>query len=630
MGGLIVRNWWRAVSALLQRHRYLVFATAIVAGCAAATWTSFGDVARLTLDLAEMTADDTGGSAMRTNAEALNLAVSAERYARTGDDADFQRMSANLDALFVRRDWWLSQEGEASDYRADLPDGLADWPTLKARLTTLTEFGDSLIAAGAPPARYVSLAVEARETASAFFGLDAAMAHYRTLRSAEIDAALALAWNRLTLSAAGFVMSALALLIVTARRIDSLARSERRYVTAIEAASDGVFDWDLASNQVFHSPRNLTLLGLTVEEVKRGGDAGSLWTFFRRCNEALWDCAGNFWRPRIHPDDWPTAQAAIEALLRDDARYDITYRIRHADGSWRWWRSRGEAVRDARGAPIRMIGVNSDVTALLEAERRAAQSDAEAASLAERLEAEQANSRLQRQFVAMVSHEFRTPLSIMDGRARQLSRRAARDLPPGGAVYFHERCRDIRVSVGRLIELIESILTAARYEEGQIECRPEPMALNALCAELAGATADMNPERTVRTRLAPECEKAVCDPVLLRQVVSNLLSNAAKYSDDGGRILLETRRDDDAGEFRIGVTDSGVGIPEDEVAQLSQRFFRASTASGRPGTGLGLHLITHFLALHGGRVEVRSRVGEGSTFTAAFPIGLAAAERSAA
>ncbi len=630
MGGIDVQAALRAILAVFQRSPHLMMATAVVVLCAVATWRSFGDVAQLSIDLAEMTADNTGSAAMRTNGEAMNLALAAERYARTGEESDFYAMSDRLDALFVRRDWWHSSEGKQSKYRAGLLEDLADWTALQADLSSLVDYGDELVAAAASPDRFASLATRSRETAASFYALDSAMAHYKSRRSTEIDAALTLAWNRLALSATGFVASALALFVITARRIDSLAQSERRYVKAIEAASECVFDWDMRTNRVFRSPRYLRLLGLTGEEIAENGGDGHGWPNARIKPLAKSEGNGSIWQSRIHPEDRPAVQAAVEALLRDDAIYDVTYRIRHGDGSWRWWRSRAEATRDARGAPIRMIGVNSDVTELLEAERRAAQSAADASALAERLESEQANSRLQRQFVAMVSHEFRTPLSIMDGRARQLARRAGRDLPPEQAAYFQERCGDIHVSVRRLIELIESVLTAARYEDGQIECRPQPVALNALCAELAAATAEINPERVVETSFAAECDEAVCDPILLRQVVSNLLSNAAKYSDEGGRIRIETRRDEAAGEFRIEVTDTGVGIPDDELGQLFQRFFRASTASGRPGTGLGLHLISHFLALHGGRIDVRSRVGEGSTFVAAFPTGIVAAEQAAA
>ncbi len=142
---------------------------------------------------------------------------------------------------------------------------------------------------------------------------------------------------------------------------EALAASEERYDRAVSAASSGIFDWDVVTNDVFFSKRNFELLAETdLAEVK-----GFRW-----------------WEERVHADDLPRVMEALTAHLEHGVNYDETYRIRHACGDWRWWRSQGRAQRDETGRPIRMVGTNSDITELVEAQVKA-----EAASRAVEFEA---------------------------------------------------------------------------------------------------------------------------------------------------------------------------------------------------------------------------------------------------
>ncbi|SEA93217.1 Signal transduction histidine kinase [Rubrimonas cliftonensis] len=234
------------------------------------------------------------------------------------------------------------------------------------------------------------------------------------------------------------------------------------------------------------------------------------------------------------------------------------------------------------------------------------------AELTERLDAERRLNRLQREFVAMVSHEFRTPLAIIDGRARQISRAAGREAREAEA----EKADEIRAAVRRIVQLMESVLQSERMEAGKIEFNPQPTDLADIVREQCRASADLARERTVLTHLQPSIAMTG-DPVLIRQIVSNLLSNAVKYSDAGSTVTVRAMLEGD--EAVVSVSDEGVGIPPDEVELLFTRFFRASTSEGRPGSGIGLHLLRHFVDMHDGRVEVGSEVGVGTTFTVRLP-----------
>lgn len=238
--------------------------------------------------------------------------------------------------------------------------------------------------------------------------------------------------------------------------------------------------------------------------------------------------------------------------------------------------------------------------------------------LSEALEAERRLSSLQRQFVSMVSHEFRTPLAVIDGRARQIGRCAGRE----GRDVDEARAREIAGAVKRLVDLMESVLHSARMEEGAIAFSPCATDLAQIVDEECRAVAGLRPQR----RLVIDAASAaplVGDPVLIRQIVSNLLSNAVKYSDDGSTVTVTVRAEGD--EAVVSVADEGVGIPQDEIDRLFTRFFRASTSAGRPGSGIGLNLLRHFVQMHGGRIEVESAVGVGSTFTVRLPVGGVAA-----
>lgn len=234
------------------------------------------------------------------------------------------------------------------------------------------------------------------------------------------------------------------------------------------------------------------------------------------------------------------------------------------------------------------------------------------AELTESLDAERQLNCIQREFVAMVSHEFRTPLAIIDGRARQISRAAGREARGQEA----ERADEIRAAVCRIVDLMESVLQSARMEAGKIEFKPQPTDLADIVREECRATAELARDRSVLTHVQQSIP-IDGDPVLIRQIVSNLLSNAVKYSDAGSTVTVRAKLEGDAAV--VSVSDEGVGIPPDELERLFTRFFRASTSEGRPGSGIGLHLLRHFVDMHDGGVDVVSEVGVGTTFTVTLP-----------
>ncbi|MDH3663587.1 MAG: HAMP domain-containing histidine kinase, partial [Alphaproteobacteria bacterium] len=221
---------------------------------------------------------------------------------------------------------------------------------------------------------------------------------------------------------------------------------------------------------------------------------------------------------------------------------------------------------------------------------------------------------LQRHFVSMVSHEFRTPLAIIDGSVQRLKRR----IDQMSKDKIDSTLDQIVRSVRRLLHLMESTLSAAQLEAGSIATKLEACNIRALVEEVCNDQREIckGHQIILDATLLPDAIQA--DGELLRQVFTNLLSNAVKYSPEGRQVWMEGTTDD--GQAVIAVRDQGVGIPEEELPNLFERFFRASTSTGIPGTGIGLNFVKHLVEIHGGSIDVATKAGKGSVFTVRLPI----------
>ena len=248
-----------------------------------------------------------------------------------------------------------------------------------------------------------------------------------------------------------------------------------------------------------------------------------------------------------------------------------------------------------------------DLTRLKEAEAelRAAKEQAELAS------------RAKSDFLASMSHELRTPLNAIIGITEMLKEDAADD---GRAELAEPLGRILRA--GRLLlELINEVLDLAKIEAGKLELHPEELDLDALLEdvmETAEPLADKNRNRLVLERPA-RLGRFVADPVRLRQIVLNLLSNACKFT-EAGTVTLEARRAPEGG-IHLAVRDTGVGIAPERMGRLFREFSQAGEPGQRRygGTGLGLAISRRLARLMGGDIEAESEPGRGSTFTVRLP-----------
>jgi two-component system, OmpR family, sensor kinase len=236
----------------------------------------------------------------------------------------------------------------------------------------------------------------------------------------------------------------------------------------------------------------------------------------------------------------------------------------------------------------------------------------QASMLEEKLAQERRLAQLQSNFVSMASHEFRTPLTIIDGHAQRLANTYA-----AGPHEIGQRSSKIRAAVLRMTSLLDSLLNSTRLIDGELYFHPTSFDMRALLHEVCHLHREIAPGSQIYENFDAQPLPMEGDPKLLFQVVSNFLSNAVKYSPGGG--LIKITAGTDADQMVVSVQDHGMGIPEADLERLFSRYYRGSNVSGIVGTGVGLYLVRMVVELHGGEIAVESREGEGSRFTVRLP-----------
>jgi signal transduction histidine kinase len=240
----------------------------------------------------------------------------------------------------------------------------------------------------------------------------------------------------------------------------------------------------------------------------------------------------------------------------------------------------------------------------------------QATMLSEKLAAEQRLTELQRNFLSMASHEFRTPLTVIDGQAQRLV--SLKDsLAPEDIV---ERAGKIRSAVLRITSVIDNLIDAARLVDSGAELYFHPAALDLaeLLREVCRQYREVVPKAHVWEDFTAAPLPMGGDRRLLTHVFGNLIANAIKYS--VGDISLRVSATLSDGQIVVEVSDHGVGIPREEQARVFDRYFRGSNVTGIVGTGVGLYMVKMVVDLHGGDISVASEVGKGACFTVRLPV----------
>jgi signal transduction histidine kinase len=225
-------------------------------------------------------------------------------------------------------------------------------------------------------------------------------------------------------------------------------------------------------------------------------------------------------------------------------------------------------------------------------------------------------SELKSRFVAMASHEFRTPLSVIVSSSELLEAYGERWASAKKSEHFAR----IRQAAASMTRMLEDVLTIGKHNAGLLRFEPRPLSIGSLCTEVVEALGAANGQARRIVYSGPEAhERVVADPTLLRHVLENLLSNALKYSPREAPVELSVAREEKA--LRFDVSDRGIGISEEDQRRLFETFHRGKNVGQISGTGLGLSIVRGAVELHGGQVSVHSALGAGTRFTVRIPCG---------
>jgi len=377
---------------------------------------------------------------------------------------------------------------------------------------------------------------------------------------------------------------------------EALRVSEERFALAVQGSNDGIYDWDIVNNTLYWSPRLKEMLGYADDELDIDFD-----TF-----DSL-----------LHPDDREHIAAAIEAHLRDRIPYDVEHRMHTKSGEYRWFRARGQALWDEAGNPVRMVGSTTDIT-----ERKAAEEALKEYS--ERLE-EMVEERTQElrdaqeqlirqeklavlgQLAGGVGHELRNPLGAISNAVYFLNM-VLEEPDPEVKETLEILQKEVRTSE----MIISSLLDFARTKAPT----RRKVDINDVVQEaLSRTTVQANVE--VVSQLYETLPIILADPDQLGQVFGNIILNAVQAMPEGGQLLVKTEAPSPEW-MAISFTDTGVGIPEENLDKLFEPLFTTKAK----GIGLGLAVTKTLVEGHGGTIEVESERGVGTTLTVRLPISV--------
>jgi PAS domain S-box-containing protein len=405
-------------------------------------------------------------------------------------------------------------------------------------------------------------------------------------------------WVNLTVSLARKPDGALDYFISIIEDISARKRAEQdlrerdeRLFLATRTAGLGIFEWDVhADRAIWENERMYEIFGHSYDD-------GVL-------------SKARFIARYIHPDDVAGFERALAEGMKSGHVRSV-YRIHRKDGALRWLELAGNFELKENEPPARMIGVLADITERKHAE---AQHEQLAQEQAARAAAEAAN-RSKDEFLAMVSHELRSPLNAILGYARLLRSGPLEKDTLGKITDVIER------NTKSQLRIVEDLLDSARIATGKLRIEPVPVELT-MVLEAALDTVRA-PALAKGITLAAEFgapEIVLGDPTRLQQIVWNLLANAVKFTPEGGRVELRMERVGE--EIHIIVRDTGKGIRPDFMQSVFNRFTQAepSITKGGGGLGMGLSLARHLAELHGGAITAASEgVGRGATFTVILP-----------
>ncbi|MFQ3618026.1 MAG: PAS domain-containing protein [Cyanobacteriota bacterium] len=356
-----------------------------------------------------------------------------------------------------------------------------------------------------------------------------------------------------------------------------------RLTLALKAGEIGTWDWDMVGEATWDQ-RMYEIYGL--QQMWESGRAATY----------------QDWRDCVYLDDLAPTEAALQAAVRGEGDYDVEFRIWRTDGELRWIKANAVVQRDAQGNPLRMTGINYDITRSKQAEAEILQKSAQLEATNRELEA----------FAYSVSHDLRSPLRAIDGFSKALLEDYGDLFDEEGRDYFNR----IRHNVQRMGMLIDDLLSLSRVSRA--EMRQVSVNLSAIAQELLQELQAAEGDRQVECIIAPDAV-VWADPTLMRVVLSNLLQNAWKFTSHHRTARIEFGIIKQVEQTIYYVRDDGAGFDMAYASMLFGVFQRLHNMNEFPGTGIGLATVQRIIHRHGGQIWAEAAVEQGATFYFTLP-----------
>ncbi len=379
--------------------------------------------------------------------------------------------------------------------------------------------------------------------------------------------------------------------------ITSIIESEERLERSQAFANIGTWDWNIKTGDLFWS--------------------ASIWPLFGYDKEVTETTYDNF-IAAIHPDDRQIVSDAIMRCVEKGDDYDIEHRVVWPDGSIHWLHEKGDVVRNKYNKPVQMLGVVQNITKRKLAEQ----------SLVEAREDAETANHAKSEFLSSMSHELRTPMNAIMGFGQLLTLEGEQSFNDSQK----ENVSEILKASEHLLSLINEVLDLAKIEAGRIDLSIEDVKLENIIMESLQLISPLADKRGISIKLFRDDAEISSDDLnndtnILRadytrtkQVIINLLSNAVKYNSEGGKITIKCDQSDN--NIRISITDTGLGLNQEQQTQLFTAFDRLGVENTDiEGTGIGLVITQNIVELMGGNIGVDSEPGVGSTFWFELPSG---------
>jgi len=373
-------------------------------------------------------------------------------------------------------------------------------------------------------------------------------------------------------NAGGITIGVIAVAVEVTNQIltkQELQLSEQRLSLAVNSSALGVWDLDLQTQMIERSPKHAEIFG--HDPAQHSIPIDEIWKL-------------------IVPEDVAEVQRKFEQSLQT-GKFEVEARIIHTDQSVRWVHVNGEIFRSAETAPTRMLGTMQDITARKEQER---QKD---------------------EFISVVSHELKTPITSLKAFGQLIERR----LNESGDTISADMIKKMNTNVSKLTILVQDLVDVTRIENNKLRLRVSSFDFGEMLNDIAEEIMKVYPTHQLNINVAGTIHVQQ-DREKTEQVVRNLITNAIKYSPDADRVSIEAVIKN---EFvKCTVTDFGIGISEQQQKQIFDRFYQASdkTANPFPGLGLGLYISKSIVENQGGILTVNSTPGKGSQFIFTMPV----------